>query len=80
MAVNLCFCMYKEVSISKNLVLGRRVRTVLGVYILALLRRSVAFRRWNGEYIILPARFITSWSRGMILERIDFLYRTKKKR
>ena len=71
--------MCKSVFVSTNCLRGRRIRSVFAVKRLTRRGRSIAWLREDGTYLVRPAYFFARWSNGVLRERMDCLYRVKKK-
>ena len=65
-----------KVKVSKNLYRGRRIESMAEVELLALNHESIAWQREDGTYLVRPAQFFAKWNRGLLEERMDFLYYT----
>lgn len=52
----------KKVKVSSNLYRGKRIKDALHVYFLSCEHKSIAWRREDGSYLLLPASFVDSWS------------------
>lgn len=65
-----------RIKVSKNLYRGCRVGSLGEVFLLAMNHESIAWLRGDGTYLVRPAQFFAKWNRGLLEERMDFLYYT----
>jgi hypothetical protein len=68
----------EKIRVSKNLYRGRKIRTAFGVYWLWLRRKSVAYLRDDGTYLVRPAGFFANWDDLGICKNVGRLFRVKK--
>lgn len=67
----------KKVKVSKNLYRGRKIRTMLGLLLYAIIDEQIAYDMGDGSYIVRPAEFFLRWGEDSVRERLGRFFTTK---
>lgn len=67
----------KRIKVSKNLCRGRKIRTMLGLLLYAIIDEPIAYDRCDGSYIVRPAEYFLRWGEDSVRERLGRFFTTK---